>query len=112
MAPLFTAWCAAEPGPYEPKLFVMRGLDPRIHLPSEDSFEEDGWPGQARPWRLGVWYGPGSAQRHEECRNASGTRSTVIRPADASPYTDARRRTCPTSSPASARNAASGRCRS
>jgi hypothetical protein len=22
----------------------------------------------------GVWYGPGSAERHEECRTASGTR--------------------------------------
>jgi len=22
----------------------------------------------------GVWYGPGSAERHEECRAASGTR--------------------------------------
>jgi hypothetical protein len=27
---------------------VMRGLDPRIHQPSKDSFEEDGLPGQAR----------------------------------------------------------------
>ena len=28
---------------------VMRGLDPRIHPSSEESCEEDGWPGQARP---------------------------------------------------------------
>jgi hypothetical protein len=27
---------------------VMRGLDPRIHQSSKDSFEEDGLPGQAR----------------------------------------------------------------
>src|SRR5258705_232307 len=25
--------------------FVMRGLDPRIHHASQDSFKEDGWPG-------------------------------------------------------------------
>src|SRR3954464_4559583 len=24
----------------------------------------------------GAWYGPGSAERHEECRNASGTQSS------------------------------------
>jgi hypothetical protein len=28
--------------------FVMRGLDPRIHQPSQESFEVDGLPGQAR----------------------------------------------------------------
>jgi cytochrome c len=28
---------------------VMRGLDPRIHHTSQESFEGDGWPGQARP---------------------------------------------------------------
>src|SRR5258706_7588737 len=28
---------------------VTRGLDPRIHRSSEESCEEDGWPGQARP---------------------------------------------------------------
>jgi hypothetical protein len=28
--------------------FVMRGLDPRIHQSSQDSFEGDGLPGQAR----------------------------------------------------------------
>ena len=28
--------------------FVIRGLDPRIHLSSQESFEDDGWPGQAR----------------------------------------------------------------
>jgi hypothetical protein len=27
---------------------VMPGLDPRIHQPSKESFEEDGLPGQAR----------------------------------------------------------------
>ena len=27
---------------------VMRGLDPRIHQTSQESFEEDGLPGQAR----------------------------------------------------------------
>ena len=27
----------------------------------------------------GVWYGPGSAKRHEECRIASGTRSFISR---------------------------------
>jgi hypothetical protein len=27
---------------------VMRGLDPRIHPSSQESFEEDGLPGQAR----------------------------------------------------------------
>jgi hypothetical protein len=27
---------------------VMRGLDPRIHHSSEESFEQDGLPGQAR----------------------------------------------------------------
>src|SRR5947209_10791972 len=37
-------------------ILVMRGLDPRIHPSSEDSFEEDGWPGQARPRRVCVWY--------------------------------------------------------
>src|SRR4051812_35744334 len=26
----------------------------------------------------GVWYGPGSAERHEECRTASGTRKKSI----------------------------------
>src|SRR6185369_9206766 len=26
----------------------------------------------------GVWYGPGSAERHEECRPASGIRSSAI----------------------------------
>src|SRR3954466_6042055 len=30
---------------------VMRGLDPRIHPSSSDSFEEDGLPGQARRGR-------------------------------------------------------------
>jgi hypothetical protein len=30
-----------------PVPFVMRGLDPRIHRPSQDSFK-DGLPGQAR----------------------------------------------------------------
>src|SRR5436305_4299703 len=29
----------------------MRGLDPRIHPSSQESFEEDGLPGQARQWR-------------------------------------------------------------
>jgi uncharacterized phage protein (TIGR02216 family) len=33
---------------------VMRGLDPRIHHSSQDSFEGDGLPGQARQWRRGV----------------------------------------------------------
>jgi hypothetical protein len=28
--------------------FVIRGLDPRIHPTSQESFEEDGLPGQAR----------------------------------------------------------------
>src|SRR3954447_18295756 len=28
----------------------------------------------------GAWYGPGSAERHEECRTASGTRSLLGRP--------------------------------
>src|SRR3954469_20303898 len=28
---------------------VMRGLAPRIHPSSQESLEEDGWPGQARP---------------------------------------------------------------
>jgi hypothetical protein len=28
--------------------FVIRGLDPRIHPSSEEFFEEDGLPGQAR----------------------------------------------------------------
>jgi uncharacterized phage protein (TIGR02216 family) len=32
-----------DPGPT-----VMRGLDPRIHPSSQDSFEGDGLPGQAR----------------------------------------------------------------
>src|SRR5882672_7112687 len=27
----------------------------------------------------GVWYGPGSAERHEGCRTASGTRERVLR---------------------------------
>src|SRR4051794_7321814 len=27
-------------------------------------------------YERGVWYGPGSAQRHEECRSASGTRES------------------------------------
>src|SRR4051794_23786234 len=26
----------------------------------------------------GVWYGPGSAERHEECRTASGTRHPIF----------------------------------
>src|ERR1700712_5198071 len=30
----------------------------------------------------GVWYGPGSAERHEECRAASGTRETSQRGID------------------------------
>jgi hypothetical protein len=29
--------------------FVLRGLDPRIHPTSKESFEADGWPAQARP---------------------------------------------------------------
>jgi hypothetical protein len=29
-------------------LFVIRGLDPRIHPSSQGSYEEDGLPGQAR----------------------------------------------------------------
>jgi hypothetical protein len=29
-------------------LCVIRGLDPRIHPSSQESFEEDGLPGQAR----------------------------------------------------------------
>src|SRR4051794_6883718 len=28
----------------------------------------------------GVWYGPGSAERHEECRTASGTRDFLVHP--------------------------------
>src|SRR3979490_1176436 len=28
----------------------------------------------------GVWYGPGSAERHEECRTASGTRCLMHLP--------------------------------
>src|SRR3954470_10162080 len=28
--------------------------------------------------RHGVWYGPGSAERHEECRTASGTRVSIL----------------------------------
>jgi hypothetical protein len=28
-------------------LVVMRGLDPRIHLPEKSSFHLDGWPGPA-----------------------------------------------------------------
>jgi hypothetical protein len=30
------------------QFIVMRGLDPRIHHSSQESFEEDGLPGQAR----------------------------------------------------------------
>jgi hypothetical protein len=30
------------------QFIVMRGLDPRIHQSSQESFEEDGLPGQAR----------------------------------------------------------------
>src|SRR4051812_4603426 len=52
----------------------MRGLDPRIHPSLKESCKGDGWPAQARPSRIGVWCGPGSAERHEECRTASGTR--------------------------------------
>src|SRR4051794_23541026 len=26
----------------------------------------------------GVWYGPGSAEQHEECRTASGTRASAL----------------------------------
>ena len=29
--------------------------------------------------KRGVWYGPGSAERHEECRTASGTRDSLPR---------------------------------
>jgi hypothetical protein len=29
----------------------------------------------------GVWYGPGSAERHEECRTASGTQPYLLFPA-------------------------------
>ena len=37
------------------------------------------YPGIAvRVERTGVWYGPGSAERHEECRTASGKRSLVV----------------------------------
>jgi hypothetical protein len=66
-------------GRYERNTLVMRGLDPRIHPPSEESYEEDGWPGQARPWRFCVWYGPGSAQRHEECREPRPGHDVVVR---------------------------------
>jgi hypothetical protein len=47
-ASFFTAWCAAAQGRNERLAFVMCGLDPRIHPSSQEDFEEDGLPGQAR----------------------------------------------------------------
>src|SRR3954454_15954530 len=53
----------------------MRGLDPRIHLRKNLSKKMDC---RVKPGKDGsAWYGPGSAQRHEECRSASGTRSPL-----------------------------------
>jgi hypothetical protein len=33
---------------------VMRGLDPRIHHASQDSFQEDGWPGHPAKTRFAL----------------------------------------------------------
>jgi hypothetical protein len=54
----------------------MRGLDPRIHPSSQESFEEDGLPGQAHGNDSSVWYGPGSAKQREERCIAPGTRGS------------------------------------
>jgi hypothetical protein len=53
---------------------VMPGRVPGIHVFRSDTKQEVD--GRDKPGHdgTGVCYGPGSAERHEECRTASGTR--------------------------------------